>query len=401
MTTVHFTRTIVDRGGKGFVELALAEVALPRAAELRDSQVLIAIEAAPINPSDIGPIFAPSYGGIGRFDGLQLSTDAAGRAVVALPIADKTFARMAGGKLVGRVERRGNEGAGRVVAAGRGAAAQALVGRLVACIGTRSTYGQHAVCEAASCIAHEEGTSAEEAASSWVNPLTALGMIKTMRAEGHTGLVHTAAASQLGQMLVKICKADGIPLVNVVRRPAQVALLRAAGAEHVVDTSAAGYQKDLVAAMAASGATMCFDALGGGTTGFEIIKAMESAAQARGGKANNYGSSTFKKLYVYGGLNAGEPMVLKPHAGMGGFSWAVAGFILDEGTAGITEDDKRRVAREIKTTFATTYSRRITLEQMLQPDVMAEYQKQQSNNKALVMPHAGGGGGGGGASAKL
>jgi D-arabinose 1-dehydrogenase-like Zn-dependent alcohol dehydrogenase len=247
-------------------------------------------EAAPINPSDIGPLFAPSYGGIGRFGGVDVSTDAAGRCVTALPIPERTWAKLQGSKIVGRATRVGNEGAGIVVAAGAGSAAQALLGTLVACLGTRASYGQHAVCKVAMCMAHAADTSAEEAASSWVNPLTALGMVKTMRAENHTGIVHTAAASQLGQMLVKICKKDGIPLVNVVRRPAQVALLKSIGAEYVVDSSAESYERDLTAAMAASGSTICFDALGGGSTGFEIIKAMESAAMQRAGKATNYGS---------------------------------------------------------------------------------------------------------------
>merc|ERR550525_836224 len=203
-----------------------------------------------------------------------------------------------------------------------------------------------------------------------------------MRAEGHSGIVHTAAASQLGQMLVKICLADGIPLVNIVRRQEQVDLLKSIGAQFVVNTSAKNYEKDLVDALAVSGATIAFDATGGGTLGFEIIKAMEAAALRKGSGMTGYGSSTFKKLYIYGGLNAGEPLLLRPHAGMGGFSWSVAGFLLD--TRHITEEDKQRVAREIKTPFATTYSRRLSLEQMLDVSMMREYQAQASNNKVLI-----------------
>jgi NADPH:quinone reductase-like Zn-dependent oxidoreductase len=220
-----------------------------------------------------------------------------------------------------------------------------------------------------------------------VNPLTALGMVKTMHAEGHTAIVHTAAASQLGQMLVKICKHDGIPLVNVVRRQEQVDLLRSIGAEYVVNSSSETFKKDLTQAMLDTGATIAFDATGGGTLGFDIVKAMETAAVKKSGRANGYGSSTFKKLYIYGGLNAGEPLTLRPHAGMGGFSWAVQGFLLGSGAAEITDADKRRVAREIRTTFATTYARRLTLEQMLDVTAMAEYQAQQSNSKSLVTPH--------------
>lgn len=260
--------------------------------------MLVAIEAAPINPSDIGPIFMPSHGGIGRFGGALSSADDAGRVVTALPVPDRAFAGMKGTKIVGRASRLGNEGAGLVIGAGKGAHAQSLMGKMVAAMGMGGSYSQHAVVNVAQTIAHNEGTTAEEAASSFVNPLTALGMTKTMKAENHTGIVHTAAASQLGQMLVKICLADGIPLVNVVRRQEQVDLLKSIGAEYVVNSSADTYQKDLTDAMAATGATICFDATGGGTLGFEIVKAMETAAMRGPGAKNGYGSSTFKKVRI-------------------------------------------------------------------------------------------------------
>lgn len=388
MSSLQVTRTIIEKDGKGFLQFNVAEKPLPDESKLADDQVLVAIEAAPINPSDIGPLFVPSYGGIGRFDGAVSSVDAAGRKAVALPLPDKTFNAMKGTKAVGRATRVGNEGAGHVVLAGKGAEAQSLRGKLVSVVGMGGTYGQHVIATVAQCIVHNEGTTAEEAASSYVNPLTALGMTKTMRIEGHTGIVHTAAASQLGQMLVKICKADGIPLVNIVRRQEQVDILKSLGAEYVVNTSAKTYEQDLVDALSASGATIAFDATGGGTLGFEIIKSMETAAVRKGAGMNNYGSATFKKLYIYGGLNAGEPLILRPHAGMGGFNWAVAGFLLGSGSAAITADDKQRVANEIKTTFATTYSRRLSLENMLEVPEMVEYQKQASNSKSLVTPHA-------------
>ena len=175
--------------------------------------------------------------------------------------------------------------------------------------------------------------------------------------------------------------------VNVVRRQEQVDQLTALGAEYVVNSSSDTYDADLVAAMAASGSTIAFDATGGGTLGFEIIKAMETAAAAAG-SMNGYGSNTFKKLYIYGGLNAGEPLTLRPHAGMGGFSWGVQGFLLGSGTAAITDDDKQRVADEIKTTFSTSYSQRLSLEQMLNPTAMSDYQAQRSNEKSLVTPQS-------------
>jgi len=387
MSSLSVSRRIVERDGKGVLEFSITRATAPSESNLKADQVLVAIEAAPINPSDIGPLFAPSYGGIGRFDGTTSSIDAAGHAVTALPIPDKTF-RSVPASMIGKHTRVGNEGAGRVIGAGKGARAQSLKGKLVACMGMGGSYGQHAVVNVRQCMEHMEGTSAEEAASSWVNPLTALGMVKTMKVEGHTGIVHTAAASQLGQMLVKICLADNVPLVNVVRRQEQADLLKSIGANYVVNTSAKSYQTDLVDAMMASGSTIAFDATGGGALGFEILKAMEIAAVRRGSSRTSYGSTTFKKLYIYGGLNAGEPLILRPHDGLGGFAWSVAGFLLGQGTARITEEDKQRVAREIKTTFATYYSQRLTLDQMLDVNVMKEYQAKSSNKKVLITPQA-------------
>ena len=172
----------------------------------------------------------------------------------------------------------------------------------------------------------------------------------------------------------------------MVRRQEQVNLLKSIGAKYVVSTSETTFQQDLLHALVETGATIAFDALGGGDLGFQIIKGMETAATRKGGARNSYGTAVFKKLYVYGGLNAGQPLLLRPHAGMGGFSWGVAGFLLGTGAAATTEADKKRVADEIKTTFATTYSQRLTLESMLNPARMKEYQAQKSNSKSLVVP---------------
>ena len=386
MTTLCLTRTIEEGpDGKGWLRFRVSERALPDS--LRPHEVLIQIEAAPINPSDIGPLFTPSYGGIGRFDGVQFSRDDNGRVTTALPLPDSTWKGLKGNtKVVGKAQRRGNEGAGRVIRAGSDAGAQLLVGKLVSLIGGNGTYAQHCVADARAVMVHHDGTTAAEAASSFVNPLTALGMVKTMRAEGHTGIVHTAAASQLGQMLLKICLKDNVPLVNVVRRPEQVQLLREMGAKWVVDTSSKTYEADLTSALIESRATICFDATGGGTLGFEIIRGMETAATRRGDPRNPYGSSTFKKLYIYGGLNAGQPVTLKPFA-MGGFAWSVAGFLLDiNDPKDINADDKARVASEITTTFSTTYARELSLAQMLDPKAMTEYQAQKTGTKSLVRP---------------
>ena len=383
MTSLQVTRFITN---EGTLKFEVSESSLPTESDLKDDQVLIKVLAAPINPSDIGPLFAPSYGGIGRFDGIETSKDSNGRVTTSLPIPKRTFKGMQGSKMIGRKNKVGNEGAGRVIAAGKGAKAQALKGKLVACMGMGGSYSQHAVVNVEQCMAHHDTTTPEEAASSFVNPLTALGMVKTMKAEGHTGIVHTAAASQLGQMLVKICLADNVPLVNIVRRPAQVTLLKSIGARWVVNSTSPTYEKDLVQALVESGATIAFDATGGGTLAMEIIKSMEAAANLKGGAKSNYGSTVQKKLYFYGGLNAGEPMLLRPFV-MGGFSWTISGFLLGSGTAAITDADKQRVADEIKTTFATSYGSKLSLEDMLNPNAMKEYQAQKSNSKALVVPH--------------
>jgi NADPH:quinone reductase-like Zn-dependent oxidoreductase len=382
MSTSHLriAKTIVEKDSKYYVQLSIVEA--PAITSLKPNQVVVRIEAAPINPSDIGPLFAPSHGGIGKFDAAVVSKDAHGRTVTLLPIPGK-FPK----SMIGRSARVGNECAGRVVATGSGAEAQSMMGKLVACLGMGGAYGQQAVVNVSQIIVHHDTTSAEEAASSHINPLTALGMTKTMVAEHHKGIVHTAAASQLGQMLVKICLADNIPLVNIVRRQEQVDLLHSIGAKHVVDSSSHTFHKDLVHALVVTGATIAFDALGGGDLGFQIIKAMETAANKKGASRSNYGSTTYKKLYVYGGLNAGQPLILRPHAGMGGFSWGVAGFLMGIGAASITAADKKRVADEISTTFATNYAQRLTLESMLDPTRMKEFQAQKSNQKCLVMPN--------------
>ena len=380
MSYLTLKKTIIEKNGRGFVQFNLVDTPAIPESSLQPDQIVIKILSAPINPSDIGPLFSPSHGGIGKFDGAEVSVDSNGRPITMLPIPGSYSS-----SLVGRAIRVGNEGAGRVIAAGKSHFAQSLKGKLVAYVGGGS-YAQCVVVKAGSVLVHHDSTTPEEAASSFVNPFTALGMVKTMHAEKHTGIVHTAAASQLGQMLVKICLKDNIPLVNIVRSEHSVVLLKSIGAKHVLNTSAKTFQQDLLHALKESNATIAFDALGGGDLGFKILKGMEKAASSKGGPRNNYGSSTFKKLYIYGGLNAGQPLLLRPHAGMGGFSWGVQGFLMGVGAATITESDKKRVAQNIKTTFATKYAHMLTLESMLNPKRMKEYQTQKSNSKALVCP---------------
>ncbi|HAP78526.1 MAG TPA: NADH oxidase, partial [Acidimicrobiaceae bacterium] len=284
----------------------------------------------------------------------------------------------------------GNEGAGTVGAVGEGVD-PALVGRVVGFFGGEA-YSQYRALPVQTILPMPEGTAAADAASCFVNPFTALGMVETMRMEGHTGLVHTAAASNLGQMLNRICLADGVPLVNVVRRPEQADMLRAQGAVYVCDSSADSFMADLTAALAETGATLAFDATGGGTLAGQILTAMEAAAVQRsiaaGGAYSRYGSDVFKQVYIYGGLDR-SPTVLNRSFG---FSWSLGGWLLTpflgkvggEGVARLGA----RVTAELTTTFASHYTDEVSLAGALQLDALQTYAKQATGQKFLVRPQA-------------
>jgi len=279
----------------------------------------------------------------------------------------------------------GNEGAGTVVAAGSGAAAQALLGRTVAVLGG-AMYSQLRTVKADLCLPLPAGTSAADGASAFVNPLTALGMTETMRREGHGALVHTAAASNLGQMLNRVCLADGIGLVNVVRRDEHVALLRDAGARHVVSTSSASFDAELTEAIAATGATIAFDAIGGGRLAGRILAAMESALARNASEYSRYGTSTLKQVYLYGSLDTSPTEIVRSF----GMAWAVGGWLvfpfLQRIGADAANSLKARVARELKTTFASRYTRTVSLAAALQPDAIAEYGRRATAAKVLIDP---------------
>ena len=377
-TTARRIRSLVtaaDDGG-GTLELALETVDVPVP---RDDQVLIRVEAAPINPSDLGLLLgaadvrAASVGG---------TSDAP---IVTAPIPAAAMGAMAA--RVGQSLTVGNEGAGVVVAAGSSPEAQALLGATVAAFGG-GMYGEYRCLPAAQCLRLPDGISPAEGASSFVNPLTALGMVGTMRLEGHTALVHTAAASNLGQMLNRLCLADGIGLVNIVRRPEQVDLLRALGAEHVCDSSRPTFADDLTAALVATGATLAFDAVGGGDLAGRILASMEAAITSSGsGGYDRYGSSTHKQVYVYGGLDRG-PTVIERTFGM---AWGVGGWLLMPFLARVGEGEAQRlrdrVAAEITTTFASSYTDEVSLEGALDLDAIRTYAKQATGQKYLIRPH--------------
>jgi len=306
------------------------------------------------------------------------------RPVVTAPIAPPVLAAMAG--RVGESMAVGNEGGGVVIAAGSSPEAQALLGRTVGVLGG-SMYSEYRCVHVSQTLALPDGVTSEQGAACFVNPLTALGMIGTMRREGHTALVHTAAASNLGQMLNRLCLADSIELVNIVRRDEQAQLLRDQGAVHVCNSSAESFLDDLTDALTATGATIAFDAIGGGRLAGQILTAMERAANARATEYSRYGSSVHKQVYIYGGLDRG-PTELNRNFGM---TWGVAGWLLTPYMISAGADEvsrmRDRVAAEITTTFASGYTARVDLAGALDLAAIAEYGKQATGTKYLITPH--------------
>jgi NADPH:quinone reductase len=356
------------------LEISLAQVEHPAPGP---DEVLVRVEAAPINPSDLALLIGPADPATFRQGGT------AQRPVLT---ADIPVGAM---KLVaGRLNQSlpvGNEGAGVVVAAGSSAAAQALLGRTIGMVGGEM-FAQYRCLNVNQCLPLEEGTTAAEGASCFVNPLTALGMVETMRREGHRALVHTAAASNLGQMLNRVCLADGVELVNIVRKVEQEKILRDLGAKYVVNSSAESFMSDLTAAIKATGATIAFDATGGGKLASQILSCMEAAAVSDMKVYNRYGSDVFKQVYIYGGLDR-SPTVLTRNFG---FSWSIGGWLLFPflQKVGIEKmlELRGRVAREIKTTFASHYTREVSLTQALSLEALAVYGKQATGEKFLLRP---------------
>ena len=356
------------------LEISLVETEFP---DPGPDEVLVRMEATPINPSDLGLLLGPADPATAR----QAGT--AERPVLVADIPEALMRLVA--RRVGQSMPVGNEGSGVVVAAGSSAAAQALMGKTVAIAGG-AMYAQYRCVNVMQCLQLEEGTTPVEAASCFVNPLTALGMTETMRREGHTALVHTAAASNLGQMLNRICLADGIGLVNIVRKPEQEEILRELGAAHIVNSSADSFMDDLVAALEATGATLAFDAIGGGKLASQILTAMEQVAVSKMSGYSGYGSDVYKQVYIYGGLDR-SPTVLTRNFG---FNWGVGAWLLTPfmqkvGMEKVVEL-RSRVAREIKTTFASHYNREVSFAQMLTPEALAEYSKQATGEKFLLRP---------------
>ncbi len=358
----------------GTLVLSLERVSVPEPAE---DEILVRISAAPINPSDIGMLFGPADLASVRATGTAASPGAS----FTVPV--KAMPALA--TRLGKSLPVGNEGAGVVVRAGAAPAAQALLGRTVAVIGG-AMYAQYRAIRPEQCIVMPPGTDPVDAASSFVNPLTALGMVETMRKEGHTALVHTAAASNLGQMLNRICQKDGIGLVNIVRRQDQEDLLRQQGAVHVCNSSAPDFSGRLVEALKATGATIAFDATGGGRLASQILSAMEAAITASSKEFNRYGSTTHKQVYLYGGLDRSPTEIVRNF----GMAWGVGGWLLFPFLHHAGKETgarlRARVAAELTTTFASHYTRTVSLAEAVTPEAIAAYGKVATGSKFLIDP---------------
>ncbi|MDP3858467.1 MAG: zinc-binding dehydrogenase [Stagnimonas sp.] len=360
---------------EGELELSLVTIPTPRPAA---DEVVIRIEASPLNPSDIGLLFGAADIATARLSGT------ATHPVATMQIPAAAMKGMAG--RVGQSMPVGNEGAGVVVAAGESAAAQALLGKTVAALGG-AMYSQYRCIREDQCLVLPDDARPADGASCFVHPLPALVMVETMQREGHKALVHTAAASNLGQMLNRICIKDGIGLVNIVRKSDQAALLMSQGAAHVCDSSSPTFMEDLTQALVDTGATLAFDATGGGKLAGQILSGMEAALGRTATEYSRYGSTTHKQLYIYGGLDTRPTEFNRSFGmawGMGG--WLVFPFLQRIGPHA-AQALRQRVVSELKTTFASHYSKEISLAQALQPQEIAVYGQRATGTKYLVNPN--------------
>ena len=367
-------RSLITAGGE--LQLSLRQAKIP---ELASDEVLVRVLASPINPSDLGLLLGPADMSTARAGG---TADSPTLTATVPPQLMKGIAlRVDQSMMVG------NEGAGVVVKAG--ADAQKLLGKTVAVLGG-GMYAQYRVAKAAACLVLPDGATPAEGASCFVNPLTALSMVETMRRENHTALVHTAAASNLGQMLNKICMKDGVALVNIVRSAEQAETLRKLGAKYVCDSTSPNFMAELTDAVAATGATLAFDAVGGGKLANQILICMEAAINRNNTSYNRYGSPVHKQVYTYGVLDTRPIEIDRADVGM---AWGVGGWLLTWFLEKIgpqaTQKLRERVAAEFKTTFASNYTAEISLIEALQPDVIKAYNRRATGEKYLINPNKG------------
>jgi NADPH:quinone reductase-like Zn-dependent oxidoreductase len=369
---LHGLELRTEISSRGTLRLWLQDVPVPEPAA---DEVVVRVQAAPVNPSDIGVLFGPA----------DLATlEGAGTADRPEVTATVPAARIDG--VGGRLDQAlpaGNEGAGTILAAGRDA--QDLVGRVVA-VRSFGMYAQYRVVKLADCLVLADGLAPLVGASAFINPLTALGMVETMRLEGHTAIVHTAAASNLGQMLNRLCVADGVPLVNVVRSQEQADVLRAIGARYVVDSASPSFIADLDDAIAETGATLAFDAIGGGRMAAIILASMERTLLARADSYSRYGSPIHKQVYLYGSL---DPAPTEIHRSLG-MAWGIGGWLMTWFMDKIGPQQaarlRERVAAELTTIFASHITAEISLPQALAVDTIRAYTRRATGEKYAINP---------------
>ncbi|HVY90813.1 MAG TPA: zinc-binding dehydrogenase [Hyphomonadaceae bacterium] len=368
-------RSLIKKSGE--LELSLVKIPTPEPAA---DEVVVRVEATPINPSDLGLLLGPADMSTAK------QTGSKDMPVITAKVPEAMMRAV--GARADESMPVGNEGAGVVVKAGSSPEAQKLMGKTVAVLGG-SMYSQYRTVKLQQTMPLPADATPADGASCFVNPLTALAMVHTMRSEGHTALVHTAAASNLGQMLNKICIKDGVQLVNVVRSDEQAKILKDIGAKVIVDSSKPSFTEDLIEAMKTTGATIGFDAIGGGKLAGQILAAMEVALNSRPGAYSRYGSSTHKQVYIYGRLSL-EPTILGAAYGM---AWGVGGFLLTPflQKIGFAEAQKLRdrVTSELKTTFASHYTKTISLAEALDLATIGAYSKRATGEKYLINPNKG------------
>ncbi|GAA6134071.1 zinc-binding dehydrogenase [Oceaniserpentilla sp. 4NH20-0058] len=370
MTTSKQLFTHISSEGQLSISLNEVEVAQPK-----PHQVVVRIEAAPINPSDMWPMFGPA-----NLAEAKLNDD---KAQLTAPVHERLLQSVR--TRLDQTLPIGNEGAGIVVAAGDSPEAQALLGKTVGVL-SGAMYAEYICVPVQACIAHNEGVTPKQAASSFVNPLTALSMVENMRLEGHKAIVHTAAASSLGQMLQRICNDEDIPLINIVRNKEQEDILKAIGAKYICNSSDENFRADLYKAIDETGATLCFDAIGGGEIASHVLTAMELSGTKEITGFNTYGSEANKQVYVYGGLDM-SPTTLNRAYGM---TWSVSGWLLNRFLARL--EPKRvgelyqKIANEINTTFTSTYTDEISLADVMDPATILKYNAKKTGSKFLVNP---------------
>lgn len=353
----------------GTLTVEIEEVSVP---DPTGNQVLVKMEAAPINPSDLAIL-------TGAAD-LENAVYSNGKFAATMPEPfNKASKARHGQKLPA-----GNEGAGTVVAAGDGAMAQGLVGQRVACV-PGNAYSQYVLADAMMCMPLGDH-SAEAGASAFVNPMTALGFTECAKRDGQSAIVHTAAASNLGQMLIKICAEDGLDLVNIVRKSENVDMLKGKGAKYVVNSSDDDFMAQLRSAIDETGAFYGFDPIGGGQSVDTVFKAMEQVAVSKMSDYSRYGSDQKKQMFIYGRLDLGATILTPSY----GFGWTLSGWLLTPFLQNAGMETvmrmRKRVLDNLTTTFASHYKTRVTLEEMLTKDAVIDYRAMKTGEKYLVTP---------------